>query len=104
MTLAKDTLKIGIVAGEHSGDILGSQLIEELSKSREIKLFGVGGPKIESLGLESMFDFKHLQIMGLIEPLLNYKQLTSNRKKLIKTFTENNIAVSYTHLTLPTKA
>ena len=69
MTLAKDTLKIGIVAGEHSGDILGSQLIEELSKSREIKLFGVGGPKIESHGLESMFDFKHLQIMGLIEPL-----------------------------------
>lgn len=93
MTLAKDTLKIGIVAGEHSGDILGSQLIEELSKSREIKLFGVGGPKIESLGLESMFDFKHLQIMGLIEPLLNYKQLTSNRKKLIKTFTENNIDI-----------
>ena len=93
MTLAKDILKIGIVAGEHSGDILGSQLIEELSKSREIKLFGVGGPKIESLGLESMFDFKHLQIMGLIEPLLNYKQLTSNRKKLIKTFTENNIDI-----------
>ena len=93
MTLAKDILKIGIVAGEHSGDILGSQLIEELSKSREIKLFGVGGPKIESHGLESMFDFKHLQIMGLIEPLLNYRQLTSNRKKLIKTFTENKIDI-----------
>jgi lipid-A-disaccharide synthase len=93
VTLAKDTLKIGIVAGEHSGDILGSKLIEELSKSRKIELFGVGGPKIESLGLESMFDFKHLQIMGLIEPLMNYKQLTSNRKKLIKTFTEHQIDI-----------
>ena len=48
VTLAKDTLKIGIVAGEHSEDILGSQLIEELSKSREIKLFGVSGLQNES--------------------------------------------------------
>ena len=99
MTLAKETLKIGIVAGEHSGDILGSQLIEELSKSREIKLFGVGGPKIESLGLESMFDFKHLQIMGLIEPLLNYKNVLESIEKITS---EEGLGMSPKRITVST--
>ena len=47
----KDILNIGIVCGEHSGDRLGSGLIEELKKYHDINLYGVGGPKLEKLGL-----------------------------------------------------
>ena len=65
------SLNIGIVCGEHSGDMLGAGIIDEIKKNSNIKLFGVGGPKLEQLGLKSNFDFSELQIMGLIDPLLN---------------------------------
>ena len=58
-------LKIGIVCGELSGDALGANLISELKKHKHIQLFGVGGPKLESLGLNSQFNYEELQIMGL---------------------------------------
>ena len=74
----KQDIKIGIVIGEHSGDILGSKIIESLKKEFNVHLVGVGGPLTEKHGLKSIFNFKDLHIMGLIEP------------------------VSYTHLTLPT--
>ncbi len=93
MTQDKDILKIGIVAGEHSGDLLGYELLKELTKTSNIKLYGVGGPKIESLGLSSVFNFKNLQIMGLIDPLINYKKLTKGRKKLIQVFIDNEIDI-----------
>ena len=44
-------LKIGIVSGEHSGDRLGAELITELKKTKDLDLFGVGGPKLEALGV-----------------------------------------------------
>ena len=65
----KDTLKIGIIAGEHSGDILGENLLRALKKTKNIKIFGVGGPKMESQGLISLFDFNNLNIMGFVDPL-----------------------------------
>ena len=52
----KDVLNIGIVCGEHSGDRLGAGLIEELKKNYDVNLYGVGGPKLEKLGLKSSKD------------------------------------------------
>ena len=56
------SLKIGVVCGEHSGDTLGAHLISELKKHKDIELLGVGGPKLENLGLNSQFNFEELQI------------------------------------------
>ena len=50
------SLKIGVVCGEHSGDTLGAHLISELKKHKDIELLGVGGPKLENLGLNSQFN------------------------------------------------
>ena len=55
-------LKIGIVCGEHSGDRLGAELISKLQKTHDVNLFGVGGPKLEALGVCSLFDFSEINI------------------------------------------
>ena len=87
----KQDIKIGIVIGEHSGDILGSKIIESLKKQFNINLVGVGGPLTEKHGLKSIFDYKDLHVMGLIEPLLNIKKLLKHRKSIIETFKKEKI-------------
>ena len=87
----KESLKVGIVIGEHSGDRLGSKIIKSLSKKYDISIVGVGGPLTEAQGLKSIFNFKELHVMGLIEPLLNIRKLLNHRKKLIKIFKDERI-------------
>ena len=88
---SKKTLKLGIVAGEHSGDRLGAEIIQALKSTYNIELFGVGGPRISQEGLKSEFDFNKLHVMGLIEPLINIRELTRLRKELIKLFLDKQV-------------
>ena len=46
--MSKKKLKVGIIAAEHSGDRLGSKLLESLQNSFEVDLFGLGGPQVNS--------------------------------------------------------
>ena len=84
-------LNIGIVCGEHSGDRLGAGLTKEIKKYSEINLYGIGGPRLEELGFKSEFDFSEINIMGLIQPLMNYRKLTSLRGSLIKLFLKKKL-------------
>ena len=87
----KSVLNIGVVCGEHSGDRLGAGLIKEIKETSEINLYGIGGPKLEGLGFKSEFDFSEINVMGLVQPLLNYRKLNNLRKSLIKLFIEKKI-------------
>ena len=87
----ENKIKIGIVAGEHSGDALGAELIKALKKNAKLEVCGVGGPKLESLGLQSIFDFSILHMIGLVDPILNYRKLIKARKKIIDTFINKKI-------------
>jgi len=62
-------LKIFIIAGELSGDNLGEGLIKELKikTNNNIDIYGVGGEKMISNGLQPIFDIKNLSIMGIFE-------------------------------------
>ena len=91
MSLQKPIIKVGVVAGEYSGDRLGAKIISGLKKTHHVELYGVGGPKIIQEGLNSIFDFSKLHVMGLIEPLIKYRQLRQLQKKLINLFIENDI-------------
>ena len=87
----KSALNIGVVCGEHSGDRLGAGLIKEIKKNSDINLYGIGGPKLEELGFKSEFDFSEINIMGLVQPLINYRKLSKLRRSLIKLFIEKEI-------------
>ena len=54
-------------------------------------MYGVGGPKLIELGLRPEFNFSEINIMGLVEPLFNYRRLSSLRNSLIKLFTNQKI-------------
>jgi lipid-A-disaccharide synthase len=60
-------LKLAIVAGEESGDLLGADLVSALTAAtgREIVLFGLGGRHLQSLGLDPLFDPADISIVGV---------------------------------------
>ncbi|WP_310299127.1 lipid-A-disaccharide synthase [Rhizobium sp. BE258] len=64
-------LKIGIIAGEVSGDLLGGDLIAALKQIHNgpVELVGVGGEALEAQGLKSLFDYSELSIMGISQVL-----------------------------------
>lgn len=65
------TLKVAVIAGEVSGDLLGADLIRSLKGhySGSVELMGVGGEALEAQGLVSLFDYSELSIMGFTQVL-----------------------------------
>lgn len=59
-------LKIAIVAGEESGDLLGADIVQGLRRAtgREVQLVGIGGRHLQALGLNSLFDGSEIALMG----------------------------------------
>lgn len=82
--MADKALRIGIVAGEVSGDLLGGDLIAALRETYRgpIDLVGVGGDALERQGLKSLFDFSELSIMGISQVL---KRLPSLLRRIRQT-------------------
>lgn len=66
-----DALKVAVIAGEVSGDLLGADLIAALKRlhAGPVELVGVGGDALEAQGLKSLFDFSELSIMGISQVL-----------------------------------
>ena len=64
-----ENLKIYLIAGEPSGDLLGSRLMRALRSKTggKVEFFGLGGDTMEAEGLNSLFDISDLAIMGLVE-------------------------------------
>ena len=77
--------KIAILAGEPSGDLIASQLMDFIkNKDKTIKFIGVGGPLMEKHGLKSYFDFTNLSLYGVLQVIPNIPKLLFLRYKLIK--------------------
>ncbi len=62
--------KLFVLAGELSGDMHAAGVIAELLKARpELKVFGIGGEKLRTLGAELLYDTAQMSIMGFIDVL-----------------------------------
>ncbi|MFQ6021159.1 MAG: lipid-A-disaccharide synthase [Acidiferrobacterales bacterium] len=87
MTSLDAPVKIGVVAGEVSGDILGAGLIKALKKRLPNARFeGVCGEQMEAEGCKGMFPMEWLSIIGLMEAVGKYPQIRWMRKDLIRHF------------------
>jgi lipid-A-disaccharide synthase len=85
---APPSLRVGIVAGEHSGDQLGAALIAALrARTSALQCFGVAGPKMIAQGCEAWARSEELAVMGLTEVLRHLPRLLRLRGELRRRFT-----------------
>ncbi len=83
-------VRIGIVAGEASGDLLGSHLIQALKKKRsDLEFIGIAGPKMMSEGAKSLFPIERLSVRGYLEVIKHLWGLLKLRRSLLNQFLSN---------------
>ncbi|PHS73573.1 MAG: lipid-A-disaccharide synthase [Porticoccus sp.] len=83
-------LKIGLVAGESSGDQLGAGLIRSLKLHYpEAQFEGIGGDRMLTEGFRSLYPLDRLSVMGFIEPLKRLPELLGIRRHLYQHFANN---------------
>nr|VFK80072.1 MAG: lipid-A-disaccharide synthase [Candidatus Kentron sp. SD] len=83
-------LRIAIVAGEPSGDLLGAGLLRILARRQpRIQVEGIGGPRMIAAGCESLYPMERLAVAGLSEALTRLPELLSIRTRLYRHFRRN---------------
>ena len=82
--MSVDTLRLGVCAGEASGDILAGAVISGWRARRpSLAVQGIGGPKMQAAGCDSHYEMDRLSVMGLVEPIKRLPELLSIRRGLI---------------------
>lgn len=83
-------MRIGMVAGEASGDLLGAALIDAIRQRHPGARFeGIAGPGMQAAGCRSLYPMERLSVMGLAEVLGRLPELLLQRRRLARHFLDN---------------
>ncbi len=83
-------MRIGIIAGEASGDILAAGLIKAfLEYYPHAQFEGIAGPLMIKAGCTALYPSEKLSVMGIVEVLSHYKELSKIRRNVIAHFIHN---------------
>jgi lipid-A-disaccharide synthase len=83
--MAGGAIRVGMVAGEASGDLLAAHLIAALKARRpELQFFGIGGPKMAAEGFEALYPVEALSVRGYAEALRHFHRIAGIRRELAR--------------------
>lgn len=78
-------MRIGIVAGEPSGDRLAAGLIEAIRRrAPQARFAGMAGPRMVAAGCEQRFSIDQLSVVGFVEVLRQYPRLRQLRDEVVR--------------------
>lgn len=78
------TVRIAMVAGETSGDLLASHLIRAIrQRIPDAEFFGIGGPKMQAEGFDARWSSELLAVHGYVDALKRYRELSGIRRSLL---------------------
>ncbi|HSU76714.1 MAG TPA: lipid-A-disaccharide synthase, partial [Burkholderiales bacterium] len=81
----RKALRVGMVAGEASGDLLAAHLISALKARAPATVFaGIGGPRMAAEGFQTHFQMEKLSVRGYAEALRHYREIMGIRRSLAK--------------------
>ena len=76
-------IRIALVAGEASGDLLGAHLLVALKERvPHLEAFGIGGPKMQSTGMQSWYPMEWFAVRGYVEVIRSLPKLLRVRREL----------------------
>ena len=85
---------VGIVAGETSGDLLGSRLMAALRDLiPDVRYLGVGGDSMVKAGLETVAPFRFMSVNGFVDPIKKLPRLLRIKKALYKEFLSVDLVI-----------
>ncbi|MDD3353650.1 lipid-A-disaccharide synthase [Zoogloea sp.] len=78
-------LRIAMVAGEASSDLLASHLIKALQRHLpDAEFYGIGGPKMQAVGFKALWPAEKLAVHGYVDALRHYRELSGIRRDLLR--------------------
>ncbi|WP_153115586.1 lipid-A-disaccharide synthase [Rhodocyclus tenuis] len=81
--MSRALVRIAIVAGEASGDLLASHLIAALrARLPQAEFYGIGGPKMQAQGFDAWYPLEKLAVRGYAEVLRHYREISGIRSQL----------------------
>jgi lipid-A-disaccharide synthase len=80
-------MRIGIIAGEVSGDLLGAHLMAALqTRFPSLEFVGIAGPRMQALGAKSLYPMEKLAVRGYVEVLKHYREIRGIQRDIINKF------------------